>query len=94
MQFRPCFDQPALPSGQASRKQLHGIDRENSDVVLIVRVKVWRMVRRSNLHEHANDDAEEPTDLWHSRILSTRVPARSAPGHSIQLRFKADLQRF
>ena len=71
MQFRPCFDQPALPSGQAASKQLHGIYRENSNFVLIVGVKVWRVVRPTDFHEHANDDAEEPTDLWHGRIVST-----------------------
>ena len=44
MQFRPCFDQPALPSGQAASKQLYGIYRENSNRVLLVGVKVWRVV--------------------------------------------------
>ena len=45
MQFRPGFDQPALPARQAARKQLNGIDRENPDIVPLVRVKVWNMVR-------------------------------------------------
>lgn len=44
MQFRPCLDQPALPSGQAASKQLYGIYRENSNLVLIEGVKVWRVV--------------------------------------------------
>ena len=65
MQFRPRFDQPALPSWQVSCKQLDGVDPVNSDVVLIVRVEMWRVMRLPNLHEHANDDAEKPTDLWH-----------------------------
>ena len=70
MQFRPCFDQPALPSGQAASKQLYGIYRENSNRVLLVGVKVWRVVWLPDLHEHANADAEGPTDLWHGRIVS------------------------
>ena len=70
MQFRPRFDQPALPSWQVSRKQLNGIDSENSDIVLIVGVKMRCVMRLSNLHEHANDDAEKATDLWHICILS------------------------
>lgn len=94
MQFRPRFDQPALPSGQAAREQLDRIYRENSHVVLIVGVNVWRVVWPPDFHEHANDDAEEPTDLWHRRIVSTIEPFPSAPGHSFELRLNANLQRF
>ena len=91
----PCFDQTALPSGQASRKQLNRVDLQNTDIVLMESVKVRRVVVRAcDPHVHANDDAEEPDDLWDSLVLSTRVPAHSAPGHSSKLRFKADLQRF
>ena len=65
MQFRPCFDQPALPSWQVSGKQLDGVDPVNSYLVLIVRVEMWRVMRLPNLHEHTNDNSEKPADLWH-----------------------------
>ena len=92
MKFRPRLNQPALLSGQAPRNQLNGVKRKNSNGVLVVRVKVWPMVRFAHLHEHPNDDAEEPTDLWHSRILSTILAdSSSASPHLVTLSFRANL---
>ncbi len=70
MQFRPRLDKTTLSTRQVSRNQLDGIDPENTDIVLMIRMKVRRVVRGSDLHEHPNDDPEKPADLWHVRILS------------------------
>jgi hypothetical protein len=34
-------------------------------LVLVVRMKVRRMMLSSGLDEHANDNSEEPRNLWH-----------------------------
>ena len=68
-------------------------ERSQSALSRIVRVEARRTVRALNLHELPDDNAEEPIDLWHSRILSTRVLTPVGSGHSIQLWFKANLQR-
>ena len=47
-----------------------GRDPEKPGVGVIVRVKMCRVGRPPNLHEHANNDIEKPADLWRIRILS------------------------
>ena len=70
MQLRPRFHESALAPGQLSGNQLDRRDSEYPDVVLIVGVKVRRVMRFTDLHKHPNDDAEEPTQLRHNRILA------------------------
>ena len=81
MQFRPSFDQPALPPRKASRKQINRVNRKDSNLSLMVSVKMRSMVRLTNLHVHANDYAKETTDFWHIRILSpwVSVPVQWLP---------------
>lgn len=69
MQFTPSLDKPSLPGWQRTRDHLDRIDAENSNLILIVRMKMSGMVRRARLGEHSNDDPEEPAQLWHSTIL-------------------------
>jgi hypothetical protein len=53
--FRPRLDEPALPPGKLTTDELDRVDREDADVVLVVRVEVWSVVRRRGFGKHPND---------------------------------------
>ncbi len=76
MDLDPCFHESALPVGEAATDELRRIDGKDTDVILIVRVKMWPMVRRRGLGKHADDDPEESGDLWHGlpRIVRLYAP--------------------
>ena len=60
MNLSPCFHQPALALGKIAADELDGIDREDADVILVVRMEVRSMVGRCWLGEHTDDDSKEP----------------------------------
>lgn len=70
VQFCPPFDQALLAPGQASRNLFRRSDAVDGDILLIIRVEVRQMMRRVGLGEHANDDSEKATQLWHGSILT------------------------
>jgi putative component of membrane protein insertase Oxa1/YidC/SpoIIIJ protein YidD len=74
MELRPCLHQPPLCARKVSCDQVDGIDAEYTDVLLVLRMEVRRVMRCASFHEHANDDAEEPADLGHDafRAISCR----------------------
>jgi len=43
----PCFDEPLLGPRQTATDALDGVDRERGGGILVVRMKVWPMVRRT-----------------------------------------------
>ena len=59
MQFSPRFYESPLPPRQGTGDQLHRIDAENTNFLLIICMKVCDVVLRIHLCEHANDDPEE-----------------------------------
>ena len=61
MQFGPRFDQALLPARQGTGDHLHRIDAVYPHFLLIVCVKMWNMMFRTHLREHANDNAKELT---------------------------------
>jgi hypothetical protein len=65
MDFTPSFHEPALLLVKSPPNELDSVDREDTNVILIVRMEVRSVVRRCRLGEHANDDPEETGDLWH-----------------------------
>jgi hypothetical protein len=70
MDFTPRFHEPALRLVKTTTNELEGVDREDTGVILIVRVEVRSMVGRCGLGEHANDDPEESGDLRHPSFKS------------------------
>jgi hypothetical protein len=69
--FRPRFDQTLLRLGEASAKAFDDVHREDSRVVLIVRVEMSTMVLRASFDEHPNHDPEEPREFRHARTLAS-----------------------
>jgi hypothetical protein len=76
MEFRPSLNKPALLHRQRPCNEIDGIDGEDSDQVLVVRMEVRPMVGISGLGEHADDDPEEAAQFRHAAILDPRAPAR------------------
>src|ERR1700693_5080674 len=66
MDLGPGFGEPALPLREGACQGLDGIDCEDTNHILVVRMKVRPMMRRGRLREHTDDDAEESGELWHS----------------------------
>lgn len=60
MQFRPCLDEAPLTTRERSREQFHGLDAEDSDLVLLVGVNVRQVMWPADLREHAHDDPKKP----------------------------------
>ena len=46
MNLAPCFHEPALLLTEIAADELDGVDREDTDVILIVRMEVRSMVGR------------------------------------------------
>jgi hypothetical protein len=44
MNFRPCFNEPALPLGKIATNELDRVDREDTDLILIIGMDVRPMV--------------------------------------------------
>jgi hypothetical protein len=59
MDLGPGLNQTLLRLWQPTTDALYGIDREHGRRILVHRVEVGPMMGRADLHEHANDDAEE-----------------------------------
>ena len=68
MQLSPRFHQPSMPSRQETGDQFDRVKTENPHVVLVVRMKMWHMMRRSQFGKHANYNSEKPAD-FRQRIL-------------------------
>ena len=67
--FRPSLDEALLRPRKAAANALDRIQSERGQGVLIERVKMRPMVRRTDLHEHSNDDSEEPRQFRHGDTL-------------------------
>jgi len=61
----PRLDEPALPPRKLTTDELDRVDRNDADVILVVRMEVWSVVRSRRLGKYSNDDSEEPRDLGH-----------------------------
>jgi hypothetical protein len=69
VQLGPRLDEAALLARNRPCDQLNRIEAKNADIILIIRVEVWQMVRSANFHVHPNDDAEEAAQFGHGIIL-------------------------
>ena len=65
MQLCPGQNEALLTPWKGTSQTLDLADILDSNMVLIVRVKVRHMMLSSGLDEHANDNSEEPRNLWH-----------------------------
>jgi hypothetical protein len=54
MDLGPGFDEPPLPLREVARHELDGIDREDTNLILVVRMKVRPMMRRGRLSERSS----------------------------------------
>ena len=68
MNLRPCLDEPPLSPREVPADKFDWIKREDSNIVLVVSMQMGPVVRRCGLSEHADNDPEEPGDLWHWRM--------------------------
>jgi hypothetical protein len=69
MKFCPRLDETCLRAWQISGDELDRIETEDSNLFLVIRVEVWRVVRSTRFDEHANDDAEKSADLGHGTVI-------------------------
>ena len=83
MNLGPRLNQALLGLRQTTRDALDRVDREHRFRILIHRVEVRPMVRRPNLHEHANDDPEKPRQLWHVVTLHRPRWFQSGVWHNV-----------
>jgi hypothetical protein len=65
MNFRPRLHEALLSLTKTTANELNRVDREDADVVLVVRMEVGAVMRPCRLSEHTDDDPEESGDLWH-----------------------------
>jgi hypothetical protein len=82
----PRFNKTALPGRELAAYELDWIDGEDADAVLVVRMKVWTMMRSSRLCKHPDDDSEESCDLRHLVGLDPQCRDRVA-GEMSNLRY-------
>ena len=83
----PRFHEAALLLTEATANELDRINREDADIILIVRMEVSSMVRLRRLGEHTDNDPEESGDLWHPglgppKAVALKLAAPNAPSHS------------
>ncbi len=71
MKFGPCFHQSSLSPWQGTFNKFDRVHAIDSNVVLIVRMKMRRVMRRPDFPKHADDDAEEAAQFWHEGILTS-----------------------
>jgi len=86
--FRPRLDEPALPPGKLTTDELDRVDREDAEIILIVRVEVWSVVRSRGFDKHPNDDSEEPGDLGHRWSAAAGLYAADFPCVNVQRRIR------
>src|SRR4029077_19439295 len=77
MDFSLRFHEPALLLMKIAANELEGVDREDPDLVLVVRVEVRSMVGRCRLGENTDDDPKESGDLRHPSLESPQKVALS-----------------
>ena len=70
VELGPSLDESALRSGQTAADALNRVNGVCGGGVLVVRVKMWSMMRCSRLHKHANHDPKESRNLWHRMMIS------------------------
>src|ERR1700675_4759277 len=96
MDLGPGFGEPKLPLREVACQELNGIDCEDTNRILVVRMKVRPMMRCGRLREHTDDDAEESGELWHStwplvdstsELASFYAVRRLAPAAQLTLPF-------
>ena len=78
MNLRPRLDEALLRSREPAANALDRIESERGQGVLIQGVEVRSMVRGTDLHEHPNDDSEEPRQFRHGDTLHRRFEFRRA----------------
>jgi hypothetical protein len=83
VELGPCLGESSLRTGNLASDQVDWIHAEDSHVVLIERVKVWRMVLRTGLREHSDHDAEEPADFWHEEGFEQLPRLGTCDGNSL-----------
>jgi len=69
MQLGPRFNQTALPAREAPSYQIDRINPVNRDLVLVVGMEVRDVMWFMCFHVHANNDAEETCELWHTAAI-------------------------
>ena len=62
MNFGPRFHEPALPLRKIAADELDGVDREDTDLILILRMEVRSMVWRCRLAISREGGAEARDD--------------------------------
>ena len=62
MELCPSLNKSSLTTRKRAVNDLDRIDTEDGDFVLIIRMKVWMVMRSACLGENPNDDSEESAD--------------------------------
>jgi hypothetical protein len=69
MDLGPGLDKALLCPRQSTANTFDWVQSERGQCVLVQRMVVRPMVRGADLHEHSNDDSEEPRQLRHRDTL-------------------------
>jgi len=78
MDFGPSLDKALLRPRKPAANTFDRIQSERGQCVLIQRMEMRPMVRGADLHEHPNDDSEEPRQFRHGDTLHRRFEFRRA----------------
>src|SRR5215831_1826561 len=63
MKLGPCHDETPLPPRQRPGDQIDRIESEHRDLILIISMEIWLVMRRPDLHVHPNDDPMKAAEL-------------------------------
>src|SRR3990167_4851625 len=72
MDLGPSLNKALLCPRKPAANAFDWVQRERGQCVLIQRMEMRPMVRGADLHEHSNDDSEEPRQFWHGDTLHRR----------------------
>jgi hypothetical protein len=62
----------AVGASEFSADQIDGIEAEDRHIVLVIRMEVRQMVRRTDFHVHTDDNSKKAAEFWHRVILSAK----------------------
>ena len=65
VEFSQSFHKTKLPLGQRACDQADGINAEDPDFALIIRVEMSHVMWGANFGKHANDNTQEPAEFRH-----------------------------
>jgi hypothetical protein len=70
MQFGPCLDQTPLSLREFPGDHIHRVEGEDTHIILVPRMEMGLVMRRSSFGKHSDDNPEKPAEFRHRTILA------------------------